>query len=232
MFNRAPVSDDVQIWLVQQFDWAITTGLLRKDSPLVTPEQKYFPAPKGDAEKVVQGLIGNILTLLGHGDDRIEVLPLDRPSAEYRAAGAFQNTSEVAGAWSGEPDASVIFYDPEMIARPGVLLATLVHEVMHHVLHKYPTAEGPDEELRTDVHMITTGFGLIAMIGAEESGWHGYMRQPTRAHGLAMFLALFGKDHRETEKWLSGRMTKAVRRSTKILVTSGVMAPLKDRLAA
>ena len=232
MFNRPPVSEDVQTWLVQQFEWAITVGLLGKDTPLVTPEQKFFPAPKGDAQQVVKGLIGNILEILGHKDDRIDVLPIDRPNAEYRAPGAFEALGETAGAWAGDEDSSIIFYDPEMVARPGVLLATLVHEVMHHVLHKHPTADGPEEELRTDVHMITSGFGLIAMIGAEESGWLGYMRQQTRAYGTAMFLTLFDKDHQAVERWLSGRMTKAVKRSLKHIDSTGACAPLNERLAA
>ena len=232
MFNRPPVSEDIQDWLIGEFEWAIAFGLLRKDTKLVTPEKTFFPAPKGDPEQIVKGLIANILEILGHGGDQIEVLPLDRPSAEYRAAGAFQSLCETAGAWDGDIETSTIFYDPEMVARPGVLLATLTHEVMHHVLHKLPSAQSdPEEELRTDVQMVTSGFGLIAMIGAEESGWLGYLRQPTRAHGLAMFLSLLEMDHRSVQRWLTGRMLKAVRRSLVYIEKTEAVVTLKNNLA-
>jgi hypothetical protein len=44
--------------------------------------------------------------------------------------------------------------------------------------------------LSTDLHCITSGFGLIQLLGAEEAGWQGYLHQETRVHALALFVAV------------------------------------------
>lgn len=235
MFGRKTVSEDVEDWLVAQFEWAIDARLLRNDTPLVLPTSDFFTAQSGPHEELVPSLVGDILRVMNRPNDHIDCTPIDRPSAELRAAGAFEMTSEVAGAWDGDAESSVIFYDPEMTARPLVLIATLVHEVVHHVMHRHHAddlAEGPEEELQTDAQMITTGFGLIAMMGAEEAGWSGYMRQPTRAHGLAMFLALRGIEPKECAERLTSRMRKALQTSYKQVEKLNDMARLRDTLLA
>ena len=141
MFARSPITAEVQDWLIGEFYWAMEAGILSASTPLVTPTVTYFAAPGGDAETVVRGLIADILKILGRGGDRIDILPIDRPNAELRAAGHLHNTSEIAGAFDGENGAPVIFYDPEMVARPALLLATLTHALMHHVLHHFPDAQ-------------------------------------------------------------------------------------------
>lgn len=235
MFKRNRISDDVEDWLLDRFEWALDTGVLRSDTPLVLPTQDFFSAPKGAPAAVVEALVADILRIMGRGSDQIDLVPIDRPEAELRAAGAFQMTSEVAGAWDGDDDTSVIFYDPEMTARPIVLIATLAHEVVHHVMHRHfpgDLLDGTEEELQTDAIMIASGFGLLAIMAAEEAGWLGYMRQPTRAHALAIFLALRGKHPDECAAHLTSRMRKTLLTSYKHLQGADHLTELKQKISA
>lgn len=234
MFFRNRISEDVEDWLLDRFEWSVEEGVLRRDTPLVLPTDAFFTARSGKPDVLVPALIADILRLMNRSDDHIDCLPIDRPNAEIRSAASFQMQGEVAGAWDGDDMGSVIFYDPEMVARPLVLIATLVHEVVHHVMHRhYPDAllEGAEEELQTDAVMITSGFGLIAMMAAEEAGWLGYMRQPTRAHALAMFLAVRGLETAPCETQLTSRMRKALRSSYRQVQSLRDIVELKQRLA-
>ncbi len=235
MFGRNRVSENVQDWLTGQFDWAVAAGVLRSDTPLVLPTEAFFSARSGPPDQLVPALIREILRLMNRPDDYIDCVPIDRPGAALRAAGAFQSLGEVAGAWDGDGESSVVFYDPEMAARPLLLISTLAHEVMHHVLHRHfadDLLDGAEEELQTDAQMITSGFGLIAMMGAEEAGWAGYMRQPTRAHALAMFHAVRSLPIAQSEARLTSRMKKALRSSYNQLEKSTDITRLRDELSA
>lgn len=234
MFFKNRISEDVEDWLLDRFEWSIEQGVLRRDTPLVLPTNAYFTARTGKPEDVVPALITDILRLMNRSDDHIDCLPIDRPNAEMRSAASFQMQSEVAGAWDGDDGRSVIFYDPEMTARPIVLIATLAHEVVHHVMHRHfpdDLLEDAEEELQTDAVMITSGFGLLAMMAAEDAGWLGYMRQTTRAHALAMFLALRGLDPDPHAAQLTSRMRKALRSSYKQVQSLRDIVELRQQLA-
>ena len=233
LFDRPSVSEDVHDWLTEEFARAVEAGLLTGDTPLVLPDARFFPAGRGSPQAVVEGLVSDILGLLGRTGDEIALIPIDRPGVELRAAGAFETLGEMAGGWTRDGDASIILYDPEMTARPMALLATLVHEVMHHLRDATGLARADaEEELGTDALMLSTGFGLIAMLGGAEAGWSGYLSQPTRAHGLAMFLAATGQPLDEARDRLPGRLARYLVRAARTLDGDPDIAALRRRLAA
>ncbi|MEL7469473.1 MAG: hypothetical protein AAFN27_13525 [Pseudomonadota bacterium] len=82
-----------------------------------------------------------------------------------------------------------------------LLIGTLAHE-----------APGGTEfeELNTDLHVITMGLGVIEMLAAKAAGWMGYMRQPTRAHALATFVAVLCLDIGSIKQVLPPRAVKYV----------------------
>lgn len=195
MFFRYPVSTDMEEWIVESFGWAIRHRLLHGTTPLVQASRTYFPAPRGATnEETVAGLFADLRRLLGLEAASLALAPLDVLAPEHRNP---LEASSVAGTWQGGEDAALVSYDPALIDRPLVLIATLAHELIHHVLHQVgeeaPGGEAAGE-LSTDLHVITTGFGLFAMGAAEQSGWHGYLSQPSRAHALAVFLRVSGHD--------------------------------------
>lgn len=191
--RRYEVSDDTIGWLNDSFDWAISHGLLTRTTPLVQLKRAFFTAPNSKHPDFAKVLVQDIQRILGIPEAQIEVLPLDQIDGRFRHD--YQSLSSTAGTWQGEGNAALIRYDPELVARPTTLIATLAHEVMHHVLRGLPDVPPGGEaaeELSTDLHCITMGFGIFQLSGAEEIGWQGYLRQPSRAHALAMFLRLRG----------------------------------------
>ena len=194
MFFRYPVSSEIQDWIVANFEWAIGHGLLMRDTPLVTLDRAFFTAPPGRGPETAAGLLADFQRILRIPQARIDLLPMDRLPPEYRHDPT--RATEVAGTWQGLGNTALIRYSPEdMVHRPISFLATLGHEVMHHVLHGIADLPpgGPDlEEHATDLHCVTMGLGLLQLGGAEQAGWQGYLSQPTRAHALALFMALQG----------------------------------------
>ncbi len=192
VFFRYPVSPEIQAWILANFEWAICQGLLTRDTPLVTLDKAFFTAPPGRGPETAAGLLADFQRILHIPEAQIDLLPIDRLPSEYRHDPT--TATELGGTWQGFGNSALIRYAPEdMVHRPITFLATLGHEVMHHVLHSLPELPpgGPDlEEHATDLHCVTMGLGLLQLGGAEQAGWQGYLSQPTRAHALALFMAL------------------------------------------
>jgi hypothetical protein len=214
-FSRAyPVSPDTIEWIDANFAWAIRHGLLTNRTPLVTLSKQFFTGPPSASPDFMPHLVQDIKTILGIPKARIAVMPLDQLDAQYRYS--YNETSAIAGTWQGDRHEALIRYNPDNKKQPVLLIATMAHEVMHHVLHglpELPPGDSETEELATDLHCITMGFGLFQMNAAEQAGWSGYMRQTTRAHALAVFLRMRGIPGAEAVAHLSPRSAMAVKRA-------------------
>lgn len=212
---------------------AIDQRILRPTTPLILPTAEFITAPKGNSPEIVAALLDDIKRLLHISEAKIEVAPLERLPAKFRHS--YANVSEIAGTWQGDGDQAVIHYDPERASQPIPFIATLAHEVMHHRLHaidEFPPGGPEAEELSTDLHCITSGFGLFQMAGAEIVGWKGYMRQPTRAHALAMFLLIRDIAPTEALSRLPPRSAKSLKRALQEIAKSPAgIEPLRIALS-
>lgn len=214
MFFSFHVEDATRDWIFDSFHWAIEEGLLGPDTTHILPTRDNFPASTGDAQKTAQELVQAILKHLGLGSENVSVAPLNVMPAEYRHD--YGKLSEVGGTFQSDGEDVLITYDPEALARPRAFLSTMIHEVMHHRLHltALDMPGGPAaEELSTDLHCITSGFGVIQLQGAEEAGWQGYMRQETRAFALAVFDVVTGADAAVTRAALPSRSARLLRKA-------------------
>ncbi len=231
-FRKYDVSEGVSDWLVESFNWAIDKGILTHETPLIAPTKAFFSAPSGRSPEVVMALVENIKTLLSIQDAQISVLPIDQMAAEYRHS--YNATSETSGTWQSDGNHALIRYNADLIASPIAFIGMLAHEVMHHVLHRFedrPPGGIEAEELSTDLHCITTGFGIFQMAGAEVQGWQGYLRQPTRAHALALFLAIREISADAALSYLPPRSAKMLRRALQEVNKSpDVIAALDSKL--
>jgi hypothetical protein len=211
-FTRAyPVSSDTIDWVDANFRWAIRHGLLTDQTPLVTLSKQFFTGPPSTSPDFVPHIVQDIKTILGIPKARITVLPLDQLDARHRHS--YDQTASIAGTWQGDREEALIRYNPDHKTQPVILIATMAHEVMHHVLHgiyELPPGDAETEELATDLHCITTGFGLFQMNTAEQAGWSGYMRQTTRAHALALFIVMRGLPAADALAQLAPRSRKDV----------------------
>ena len=220
MFFKYPISDDMKEWIYDSFYWAIENKLLTEQTTLITPTRANFSTPSGEPRIVAQGLVEDIQRHLSMSDVRIVVEPLNVIGAEYRID--YNAMVEVAGNWHNQDGLGIIGFDPAGMERRIAFLSTLAHEVMHHRLHMTALdmpGGAEAEELSTDLHCFTTGFGAIQMAGADEAGWAGYMRQETRAYALALFLAVLGIPENEASGFLVPRSVKKLRRAAKLVAS-------------
>ncbi|SFJ29013.1 hypothetical protein [Jannaschia pohangensis] len=234
-FGRYAVSKEMQDWLLDGLIWCAGTGLLRPDTPLVTPTKDWFRAPSGATSEVTaRALLDDILRIVGMTGAAIEMLPIEVLPDELRHQ--YGQMGEIAGTWQGDGDGpSLIRYDPTLLRRPTVFLSTMAHEVMHERLHHGPGdwPGGPEaEELMTDLAVIASGFGVLALSGAEDAGWQGYMRQDSRAHAVALVLGAMGADPAGAPAHLPGRAAKALKAAIAHLATNDDVAELRQSLDA
>lgn len=225
--RRYPVSDDLRGWIVENIQWAVAHGLLTPETPLVLPTRDFIRAPKGTDATTARAIAEDLKALLGLEGETIGIEPADALDPEYRTD--YNALSSVAGTWAPETEGAVIQYDPAIMRQPLAFLSLMTHELMHHVLNRieeYPPGGPEAEELATDLHMITMGFGVIAMSGAEQAGWQGYMTQPSRAHALAVFLAARGIPPEEALGFLPGRAGGFVKRAIEEVAKSGEIEAL------
>ncbi|KAJ54661.1 hypothetical protein ACMU_16225 [Actibacterium mucosum KCTC 23349] len=194
MFFKFDVEADTRDWVFDQFEWAIAEGILSAQTPLILPNASFFPSGSGTPDETVLGLVRSIQDHLKIPDAVIHVAQADVLPAEYRHN--YQDLASVAGTWQGDDEGgAMIRYDPALMNAKIGFLSILVHEVLHHRLNNAETPldmDPAEEELATDLHCITSGFGVISMSGAEQLGWQGYMRQETRAFCLALFCQITG----------------------------------------
>jgi len=232
VFFAPLVSEDVAGWIEDSFYWSIENGLLHADTPLISSSHANFPVGRGAPRDVAKGIVLAIQGHLGILEERIDVEPLDVLPAEYRLD--YNAMSDIGGTWQSDDGHALIRFDPEQLQRPVAFLSTMIHEVMHHRLHMtlLDMPGGPEaEELSTDLHCITTGFGLIQMQGAEAAGWQGYMRQESRAYALAMFLAVTDHDSMDALGQLPARSARLVKKAAKMIAQRrDDVAALQDAL--
>ncbi|MFY0616604.1 hypothetical protein [Shimia sp.] len=212
-WSRPLVSVDLADWIEDSFDWYEARFPTSKD--LILPTAAFFTAKKGAPEDTAQQVLADIQRHLGN-DMSLTLAPHAVVPAEYRHS--YQSTGDVAGTFQTDGEDALITYDPELLQRPLSLINTLAHEVMHAQLHDmvadFPGGETA-HELATDLGCIIAGFGAIQLQSADDIGWAGYLRQPTRAHALALFLHRRGQSIDLAKAHLSPRCQKLLRRAYK-----------------
>ncbi|NNE87301.1 MAG: hypothetical protein HKN27_04435 [Silicimonas sp.] len=211
IFSRAPfVSDDMQSWIADCFDWF--DARFRPPAKPILPTTTFFTAPGGKDEATARLVLKDVCRLLEF-EHPIELVPLDRPSAEYRLD--YQALSEVAGTYQETEDGRIISYDPEQMHHPLRFINTMAHEVMHARLSGLQDqVPGGYEahELATDLGCIIAGFGVFQLQAADDAGWSGYLTQPSRAYALAYFLRDRGLGIDTVAAHLSPRTQKLLKR--------------------
>lgn len=188
MFFNYAVSQDIQDWIYENFVWAIEKRLLTRQTPLVLATKDFFTAPKGEGDMVVAALIKDIQVALAIPQRAVKVVATNTLPAKLAAD--YNAMSEIGGTWQDDDEWEIIQYNPNLLSSPISLISTLTHEVMHGILHgieEYPPGGEEADELNTDLHCITMGFGILQVTHAQQMGWAGYMRQSSRIHALAMF---------------------------------------------
>lgn len=212
-WSRPTVSDDMRDWIAECFDWF--DARFEPPSVPILPTREFFSAPGGQDAATAELVLSDIQRLTGI-ERRIELMPLDVLPEELRID--YHALSATAGTFQESGNSAIIQYDPELMKRPLLFINTMVHEVMHARLsgleHDIPGGAAV-HELATDLGCIIAGFGVFQLQAADDAGWTGYLRQPSRAHALALFLRRRELGIEAVAAHLSPRCRKLLRQAMK-----------------
>lgn len=216
-FNRRKswLDADDEEWQLATWGWLLARlGEDRlKRAPLVTTTEAFFPLSAATGHARAQHIFACVRDLAGMTDWPCDLQPqAPRPGTHVSQLGMVQIDSghSPAGTFSRQGNAALVTYDPASIGEPVKLVATLVHELAHYLLHAQPDLPPGQElmeEFATDLTTVYLGFGLF---GANQAfnfsqfqnvrthGWQtlslGYLRERDWAFALAVYCALRGDD--------------------------------------
>lgn len=223
------------LWLLDQFrDY----DLLK--SPVVLPEEKFFPDPFSGTEECVRRMVDRVCGYMRVDPARLRVaLFSDKiewpdhllPYYEQQGNGA-------AGLYmaSDGSDQIVIALESAQIKDPASLVATIAHELGHVLLlgDGRISREDPDHEPLTDLLTVVFGMGVFNANAAfkfeqwdngGKHGWHasrkGYLSQEMFGYALAAYSNLRGDTRPPWIRHLSYNVKVYFMRSLRYLPKQG-----------
>ena len=195
LFPRPPVRVHEKAWIEYRIAWLVKKLGERRllDAQLIEPTDAFFPdeyhGQASDAEAMYRRVCG--LMRVNSQDIQFEVLPAD----DMPSAGGHYDCTDPAR----KP---IVRVADTKISDPEGLVATLAHEIAHHILlgGGLMTGEEEDHELTTDLLPCVLGLGIFAAnstirTSSSSSGtWHwwsyerrGYMPSHSIGYALAIF---------------------------------------------
>ena len=212
LFKTKPVltGDDLQ-FQIETFKWLMKHfggDDFHKETELILPTRKYFPAEVSSAEEAVLETFAQVKKFAGMSEWPCELVEQE-PDVEVKVAAtvALENAPATPhGTFSLNDEIVQITYNPALASNPPQLVATLAHELAH-----YLTATAPEPppggwdnwEFATDLAAVFLGFGIFLANSAfnfqqyadvESQGWScqrsGYLTEPELAFALAVFCKL------------------------------------------
>ena len=206
LFPRPPVRVQEKAWIEYRFAWLLEQLGARRllDAQMIEPTDEFFPGEYRGTPADAEVMYRRVCKFMGvnPAEMELEVLPADdMPSA----GGHYDRTEPTKKPALRVSDAKIV--DPE------ALVATLAHEVAHHILlgGGLMTGEEPDHELTTDLLPCVLGLGIftanstVRTAGGSSGTWHwwsfqrnGYM--PSQGIGYALAIFAWLRDER-SPKW-------------------------------
>lgn len=240
--RRNLVSDAMADWVIDRFEWLITTLGPRdffENTRLILPTRSFFKTGQGRDEGTAQSIFNEVRAHMGIDHWPVDLVPRATVAQDFGMDTL--SLTDIAGTfYQGDGGKTTITYDPRLMAKPCAFMGTLAHELAHYILAPHvETAPGGEEEheLLTDLTVIYAGMGVIDMQGARDVGWKGYLSSDTRAYALATFLRLKdispGIAEPFLDSYLRKRLHRALRqrdeREHEIVLLRGLRAPTSAR---
>jgi hypothetical protein len=231
------ISDNL-LWLFKHFHRHAATPA----RGFILPKTGFFPTEGQTghdlAERIFEqaklycGLSGDTILLTTHEDDD-ETFPSGVGMASQprkSAAGLY---------WAGDMDnAPTVSYSASLLHEPGTFIATLAHELAHHVLARGAAEPAPcdddEEEFLTDLTAVFMGYGVFLARarfvhwsvhdlggGWSGSGWRqlGYLPEQDLLYASAMLACVLDLDVTAITSLLASHQIKPFLRAAQEIKT-------------
>jgi hypothetical protein len=161
---RCPVVEREQHWIESSMDWfrgQFGDAAIRR--PVILPTDDYFPGTYTGTDAEVHAVVRRVSGYMGVDPDLVEVR-FYRESAPDIAGVGQPKEPGTAGHYVVRDGRPVIGIEDAMAARPTALVATIAHELGHHLLlgANRIEPERKDGEPLTDLLTVYFGLGIFA----------------------------------------------------------------------
>jgi hypothetical protein len=242
--NRTFLEPETEDWQIETWRWFLETFGGSDDlkrSPLVLPNRSFFPPTEKTGHERAEHIFECVKKAARMADWPCRLVAQPK-RAERRVSelGILKPiTHAPAGTFGFEGNEVVITYQPDDIDNPGVLIATLAHELAHYLLlRRRQEIPGGEElhELTTDLMTVYLGFGVFGAScafnfsqhqDAGTHGWqwsrHGYLDERTWCFALAVFLELRGEDNGAVKPFLKQHLFSDIEAAGSYLRRKGLL---------
>jgi hypothetical protein len=240
---RCPVVEREREWIESSMNWfrgQFGDGAMLR--PVILPTDDYFPGTYTGTDDEVRAVVRRVSGYMGVDPDSVAV-EFYREStpglvgllqAEQRGTGGHYVVRD------GRP---VIGIEDAMAARPTALVATVAHELGHHLLlgANRIAPDRKDGEPLTDLLTVYFGLGIFGANAALEfsrtygpnrdylasarpvvrTGWRasrlGYLTEPMFGYALARYAWLRGEEHPAWMSYVDGNPRETMRKGLRYL---------------
>jgi hypothetical protein len=240
---QCPVVEREQHWIESSMDWfrgQFGDGAMRR--PVILPTDDYFPGTYTGTDDEVRAVVRRVSGYMSVDPDSVEV-EFYRESAPHVAGLGQLNQRGTAGHYVVRNGRPVIGIEDAMAASPTALIATIAHELGHHLLlgAKRIEPDREDGEPLTDLLTVYFGLGIFGANAALEfsrtfprergtlrytqvysrGGWRasrlGYLTEPMFGYALARYAWLRGEEHPVWISYVDGNPRDAMRKGLRYL---------------
>jgi hypothetical protein len=206
--HTSPVPDAEREWVETRLRWLESQfGDTALRGPAILPTDEFFPGVYvGDAEDVrmVVDIVGE---RMGVEPDSIVVEFGDAEDESLPALPGPRVTSGAAGEYWRRDGQGIVAISMTQAKRPMALVATVAHELAHHLLFGKDRLEPGRRENETLVDLATVFFGLgvfganaaveysaaHTLGGGWRATWLGYLTAPVWGYALAYWAHMRGE---------------------------------------
>ena len=213
LFSRKPLLDeDATRWLFEAYAWALKnfgSDLFYEDTILVTASDRHFPDKADNVEEMIATVFGRVKTYaqMQNWPYQLEmfnpgIVPATTPEVFIQNAVRGPDCRIIL---TNDAPAITLFYDPNLVKKPEMLIAALSHELAACLSRATQEAPPGGEELKghiADFLSIFMGFGLFLANNAfsvcrgscggcgMSVQTSGYLTEDEMTYALAIFCAL------------------------------------------
>ncbi len=210
-FRRNPLLDaDTARWHLDNFAWLIRSHGGRSrfaEARLVLPAPEYFAAGGLEGHALALRLFDQVKAYCGLEQANVRLVQTNSPPSQ-----------------PGRMITPQIAYAARLLENPQSFIATMAHELAHHVLAagtaEAPPIERDEDEHLTDLTAVYLGFGVFLAnsafnMKAHADGWsysrQGYLPEQDLVFGLALFLKIRQLDPAPAVKYLKAELGSMLR---------------------
>ena len=230
---KCPVQPELKLWIERRMAWLTDrfgwSWLVERE--IILPTDEHFPDPYAPTEDGARRMLDRLCGYMGVAADSVDLCFWSEASPpEVRSEGGS------VGCYGENEGRHVVVVEERCLLDPGMLAATLAHELAHAILLSNGHLRGsePDHEPLTDLFTVFQGFGVVTAnsflrdanshYGTWEA-WYvarfGYLGFDAFSYALALFAWTRQDDGKNWDQWLRADVRTFFRKSLAYLEKTG-----------